>query len=67
MEICQYIVGKNKNALETGRKTIVWKLFHPVLQRVQSEFYIFRQCMRIVFILHIQKTQDNCQIVWKEQ
>jgi hypothetical protein len=27
MEICQYIVGKNKNALETGRKTIRLKAF----------------------------------------
>jgi hypothetical protein len=60
---CRKIYNLFVRALETGRKTIIWQAFLACFASSTNQFYIYRQCVYIVFILQYQNVQNNCQIV----
>jgi len=62
---CRKIYNVFVRALETGRKTSLWRSLSCFAANA-NECYIFRQCTCVMFILQCQKTQNYCQIVLKK-
>ena len=56
---CRNICKLFVRALETG------SLFLPCFAASANQFYIYRQCTYIVFILQCLKVKNNCQTAWK--
>jgi hypothetical protein len=48
---CQKTYNLFVRALEIGRKAILWQAFLSCFPASANEFYIFEQCIYIVFIL----------------